>query len=98
MSRKLYATALTKEELIKRGITYVDEDTLTIYGCNNKPLCIYQNKGGYLVVSIYELDEYGNKVKIPKQVKYKKLDGTVSYYNSYVYRIGAITLNRVIWA
>lgn len=50
------------------------------------------------MINLYDLDENGNKIKVPRKIKYKKVDGTVTYYPSYTYRARTVGLHRVLWA
>ena len=62
-NRKTYASRLTKEMLIKSGIELITEDG-TVFR-NGKQVILSKDKNGYLMLGIYELDEDGNKIKIP---------------------------------
>ena len=95
--RKVYASELTQDMLVKMGVCWIDPDTLTVYGSENA-YKIHANKEGYLMINLYELDEDGNKIKMPSKVKYIKKDGEVSYYESYYYKVMPIILSRVIFA
>jgi len=92
-----YASPLTKEYLIKAGVTWVDEDTLTVYG-ERGPIIPAPNKAGYLMISLYELDKNGNRIKVPSKYKYTAADGSIKEYDSYCYRVRSIGLHRVLWA
>lgn len=92
-----YASELTKEQLIKSGVTWVDEDTLTVYGVNG-PRTPVVNRNGYLVVGVYKLDEEGNRIKVPAKYKYVTKDGKKRYYRSYTYDLRHIGLHRLLWA
>ena len=92
-----YASELTKEDLIKMGVVDIDFDTLTVYGANG-PLAYHQkHKQGYILVYLYNLDENGNKIKIPIERCINKNDN-ISYIDTYVYQLKSITLSRVFWA
>ena len=97
MSRQNYASELTKDFLMQAGITWVDVSTLTVYG-QDGPRDPIINRSGYLMIAVYDLDENGNKIKLPRLYKYKKKDGTYSYTESYVYKTKMIGLHRVLWA
>ena len=60
--RKTYASRLTKEMLVKSGIELITEDGTVIR--NGKQVIPTQNKKGYLMLNLYELDEDGNKIKM----------------------------------
>lgn len=93
---KTYARRLTREDLIKAGITYVSENGDVYKG--NKKVKFSVNRNGYLVVGVYRLDENGNKIKKPTKYKYTHKDGTVHYTDSYAYEIESFTLQRIMWA
>ena len=95
--RKTYASELTKEDLQKMGIVDVDFDNLIVYG-KNGPLKYHKNKKGYLMVSLYDVDENGNRIKIPTVYKYKKINGYTCESNSYIYKPRIIGLHRILWA
>lgn len=91
--RKNYASRLTKEMLIANGIELITED-----GCvfkNGKQYLPVPNKEGYLVLSIYELDEDGNKIKIPTK---KRWGNSEKIYDAYNYKAMSVGLHRAMWA
>ena len=92
-NRKTYASRLTKEMLIANGIELITEDGTIIK--NGKQYFPYQNKNGYLMFDIYELDENGNKIKIPITRKFKKCKKPTETYN---YKTMVIGLHRAMWA
>ena len=92
-NRKTYARKLTKEMLIANGIELITEDGTIIK--NGKQYFPYQNKNGYLMFDIYELDENGNKIKIPITRKFKKCKKPT---NTYIYKPMVIGLHRAMWA
>lgn len=91
--RKTYASRLTKEMLIASGIELITEDGVVIR--NGKQVIPTQNKQGYLMISIYELDEDGNKIKIPVTRKFK---GCKKPTNTYIYKSMMVGLHRAMWA
>lgn len=97
---KIYASKLTKEELIENGITDITTDGKVFR--NGQEIHLSKNKSGYLVFSIYEKDEYGNKIKIPcnRDFNYTNKDGTEKVCNvdTYVYRYATIGVHRAMWA
>ena len=95
--RQDFASELTKEQLIKAGITWVDTDTLTVYGVNG-PRTPIVNKKGYLVICVYRLDKNGDRVRIPTKLRYTTKSGDNRYYRSYVYDLRHIGLHRLLWA
>ena len=92
-NRKPYASRLTKEMLIANGIELITEDGTVIR--NGKQFIPTQNKKGYLVLNLYDLDEDGNKIKIPitRICKWCKKPT-----NTYVYKIMTVGLHRAMWA
>ena len=98
-----YNTRLTKEELIKSGITEVTEDGRIFK--NGEEITPSKNAvSGYYHVFIYVLDENGNKIKVPRpEVKhyFKTKDGlikTSTCTTSYTYKIKGPTVQRVVYA
>ena len=94
MNNKTYARRLTKEELIRAGITLITEDGLIFRGENQvlPTAAVGQN---YLVFAIYDLDEDGNKIKIPMK---KSWGNNGKLYDSYNYKARTIGLHRAMWA
>jgi hypothetical protein len=82
----MYARKLTKEELMKSGITAVTEDGHVFSG--ERELLPSHNKQGYLIHFIYDFDENGNYIKIPNS---KSVFG-------YNYKQRTIGLHRLMWA
>jgi len=91
--RKDYATRLTKEELIEGGITCMTKDGLAFRG--EKQAALSVNNQGYIMLNIYELDEDGNKIKVPIKRLYK---GCKNISNTYMYKTRVIGLHRAMWA
>lgn len=91
--RKTYARKLTKEMLIANGIELITEDGVVIK--NGKQFIPTQNKQGYLMLNLYELDEDGNKIKIP--ITYIR-KGRKKPTNTYVYKMMQVGLHRAMWA
>ena len=91
----MYAKRLTKEDLIKEGISIeLDEAARDIKVCRNgKPLKLSTNKQGYFFFHIYDRDVNGDRIKKP--TKYKRKD---KIYSSYTYKIRAIPLHRAVYA
>ena len=58
---KTYARRLTRDDLIRAGITYVSENGDVYKG--DKKVKFSVNRKGYLYVGVYKLDENGNKIK-----------------------------------
>ena len=92
-NRKTYASRLTKEMLIANGYELITEDGTVIR--NGKQVITTQNKQGYLVLHIYELDEDGNKIKIP--ITYIR-KGRKKPTDTYIYKTITVGLHRAMWA
>ena len=92
-NRKTYASRLTKEMLVANGIELITEDGTVIK--NGKQVIPTQNKQGYLMLNLYELDEDGNKIKIP--ITYIR-KGRKKPTNTYVYKMMQVGLHRAMWA
>lgn len=92
-NRKTYASRLTKEMLVANGIELITEDGIVVK--NGKQFIPTQNKQGYLMLNIYELDEDGNKIKIP--ITYSR-NGCKKPINTYKYKIMTVGLHRAMWA
>lgn len=93
-----YAKELTKEMLIKMGIVDIDFDTLTVYGQNGPKAYHKSHNQNYITVNLYEIDDNGEKIKLPRLFKSVKKDGSISYCDSYSYKCKLILLSRVLWA
>ena len=91
--RKTYASRLTKEMLIKSGYELITEDGIVIR--NGKQAIPVKNKKGYLMLPIYEVDEDGNRIKIPIIRTYKWCKKPS---NTYTYKIMMVGLHRAMWA
>ena len=92
-NRKTYASRLTKEMLIASGIELITEDG-TVFR-NGKQVIPSKDKNGYLMLGIYELDENGNKIKIPMTRTFKWCKKPS---NTYIYKAMAVGLHRAMWA
>ena len=90
----MYARKLTKEELIKSGITAVDFETGKVFGVNGERTYSI-NSGGYIVLPIYEFDDNGNKIKLPIKRRFK---GCKKISDTYTYKARTVGLHRLIWA
>lgn len=91
--RKNYASQLTKDELIKNGITLVTEDGYVFKG--DKQVTPSVSVGGYFVFPLYELDENGDKIKKPIKRQFK---GCKKISDTYVYAMKTVGLHRLMWA
>ena len=92
-NRKTYASRLTKEMLMASGIELITEDGVVIK--NGKQVIPTQDKQGYLMLQIYDLDENGNKIKVPITVLRK---GRKKPTNTYIYKAMSVGLHRAMWA
>ena len=92
-NRKTYASRLTKEMLVAYGYELITEDG-TVFK-NGKQVIPIKNKKGYLTLQIYELDEDGNKIKIPITRTFK---GCKKPTNTYKYKTRMVGLHRAMWA
>lgn len=95
---KIYARALTKEYLQKHGIKEITDDCKVIYEDGRvleKEDDFTKNKRGYLMFYVYELDENGNRIKIPVKRRRK---GYEKIYNNYIYKARTIYLHRAMFA
>ena len=91
--RRDYASELTKEELIKSGVNAVDLENCRVYG-RNKELTPVINQQGYLMIALYDLDEKGNRIKLPVKRQFK---GRKKLTDTYVYKTRLVSLNRLLW-
>ena len=91
--RKTYASRLTKEMLVANGIELITEDGTVIK--NGKQIFPKKNKQGYLMLHLYEVNEDGNKIKIPITRIFK---GCKKPTNTYKYKIMTVGLHRAMWA
>lgn len=82
----MYARKLTKEELMKNGITNVTLDGHVFKGEQEEIPTI--NKNGYFIHEIYDTDENGNRIKIAK----------ANSAFGYVYKTRCLGLHRLMWA
>ena len=91
--RQRYATRLTREDLEKSGITCITEDGRVFR--DGKEVSLSANWQGYLTLTIYKLDEDGNKIKKPITRTFK---GCSKPTETYVYEARVIGLHRAMWA
>lgn len=82
----MYARRLTKEELMKAGITEVTKDARVFKGDREEVPKV--NNGGYFFHFIYDLDKDGKRIKVP----------STSSAFGYVYKQRTIGLHRLVWA
>ena len=93
-NRKTYAKRLTKEMLIANGYESITEDG-TVIRHGKRVIPFQDKKDGYLKIYIYELDEDGNKIKVPIIKKDKRCKKQINTYN---YKVRTIGLHRAMWA
>ena len=80
--------------LVKSGYELITEDGTVIK--NGKQFIPFQDKkDGYLKIYIYDFDEDGNKIKLPRTRKLKKCKKPTKTYN---YKVRAVGLHRAMWA
>ena len=96
---KIYSRALTKEYLLKHGVKEITEDCKVIFEDGRvleKEEDFTKDKKGYFSFNVYELDENGNRIRIPitKRYKYK---GYEKLSNTYKYKIRTIYLHRAVY-
>lgn len=91
--RKNYASRLTKDMLVKGGITCITNDGRVYKG--EKEVTLSVTSYGYLAFNIYEVDEAGNKIKVPITRFYK---GRKKPTNTYNYKTMLVGLHRAMWA
>ncbi len=97
MSR-IFARALTKEYLLSHGVKEITEDCKVIFEDGRvleKEEDFLKNKRGYLSFHVYELDEDGNRIKIPSKKRSKHSE---KLYDNYTYKTRTIYLHRGMWA
>ena len=98
MSR-IFARALTKDYLKKHGVREITKDCKVIFEDGRvleKEEDFTKDKLGYFSFNVYELDENGNRIRIPitKRYKYK---GYEKLYNTYKYKYRTIYLHRAVY-
>lgn len=89
-----YAKRLTKEDLMKGGIVEITEDC-KVFGKNGEISMTKSHKQGYIVLTIYDVDAEGNKIKVPTTRTFK---GGKKPCDTYVYKTRTIGLHRAMWA
>lgn len=91
----MYAKRLTKEDLIKEGISIeLDEAASDIkVRRNGKPVKLSKNNNGYFCFGIYDRDENGDRIKKP--IKRKRRNKCC---DTYTYKTRMITLHRAVYA
>ena len=93
-----YAKELTKDDLIKMGVVDVDFDTLTVYGTNGPKTPVMSHNQKYIVISLYDIDESGNRIKLPRKLKQTRKDNSIYYVDGYTYKCKNVLLSRLLWA
>lgn len=95
---KNYAKRFTKEDLIKAGIKEITPDYKVVYNSGltlEKEEDFSQLKQGYLAFTVYDLDENGNKIKVPIKRKFKHCK---KISDTYIFKMKVVVLHRAIWA
>lgn len=93
---KIYARELTKDDLITYGVKEISKDCKVTFNNGRvleKEEDFTKNTQGYLTFSVYELDENGNRIRIPYKQRYKD-----KVYDIYTYKIRTICLHRAMFA
>lgn len=93
---KVYARALTNDDLIKYGVKEITKDCKVIFEDGRvleKEEDFTKNKQGYLTFNVYDLDENGDRIKIPTKQRYKD-----KVYNIYAYKVRTICIHRAMYA
>lgn len=89
-----YARRLTKEDLMKGGITNITKDCRVFK--NGQELKLKPNYAtGYFTMVIYDLDSNGNKIKVPIKRTFKDHKNPT---DTYVFKVRSIGLHRAMWA
>lgn len=87
MRRKIYGSTLTKELLMKEGITDITADGRVFKG--DIELCLRPRKDGYVTFGIYQRDEFGNPIKMYYRNRPK---------SQFTYKMYTIGVHRAMWA
>ena len=82
----MYARRLTKDEIMKSGITTVTKDGRVFR--ENTEIKPTIGANGYFVINLFELDENGNRITIPYE---KSAFG-------YIYKPRVVGLHRLMYA
>ena len=94
-----YAKKLTKDDLIKAGIKDIFFNPYDlqyhVINKNDTEIGLCRNKQRYLCFNVYELDDEGQRIKIPIKRLFK---GCKKVSNTHNYKTKMITLHRAIWA
>ena len=97
---KIFARPLTKDYLQKHGVKEITEDCKVIFDDGRvleKEEDFTKDKKGYLSFNVYELDENGNRIRIPITRRYK-YKGYEKLSNTHTYKVRTIYLHRAMWA
>jgi hypothetical protein len=84
--RRIYASYLNKDMLLKSGITEITKDGRIFKGTRELKGIYNKQKKAYKQFTIYAFDKDGNKIKIPSKTQ------------SYNYRITTVAFHRAIYA
>lgn len=97
---KPFARPLTKDYLVKHGVKEITKDCKVIFEDGRvleKEEDFTKDKLGYFRFDVFELDENGNRIRIPitKRYKYK---GCEKLSNTHMYKRRTIYLHRAMFA
>ena len=96
---KIFARPLTKDYLQKHGVKEITPDCKVILEDGRvleKEEDFIKDKLGYFSFNVFELDENGNRIKIPitKRYKYK---GYEKLSSTHIYKVRTIYLHRAVY-
>lgn len=97
---KIFARPLTKDYLQKHGVKEIMKDCKVIFEDGRvleKEEDFTKDKKGYFSFNVFELDENGNRIKIPVKKRYK-YKGYEKLYSTHIYKVRTIYLHRAMWA
>ena len=92
--RRTFASKLTKEMLVANGYELITEDG-TVFRNGKQVIPTRNKKSGYLTLYLYDLDEDGNKIKVPITRIRKDCKKQINTYN---YKVRTVGLHRAMWA
>lgn len=97
--RRLYASKLTKEDLIRDGITNITKDGHIFKGDKEVFPNWIPSKRPYLGIMLYERDAEGHLIKGGDRIyKYKKADGSIGETVRWQAKPRTFGLHRIMWA
>ena len=89
MKNYVYCRKLTKEDLIKSGIMYITKDGMVFDRDGSERKQYIFGKPEYKRISIYDLDENGNRIKTHENERWK---------GHYYYKVRTVPVHRAMWA